>query len=262
MNSLRCRLSGLVSLLLVSLGVVVVGQSGPASADAVGTGGVFVPVPYARVFNTDSPSTKLAANETRSIQIAGQYGVPSTGVGAVLVDIAATSATDAETFAWLWPNGTARPSAPVIRFGTDTVPRSNTVALALGSDGKLALQNYQGTSGFNIDIQGYFTAAGASGPAPGGFVPLTPARVLDTQNGVAVPVGQLAGGSTTTVQLGGTGGIPVGAKAIFASIEVSYVNSDGNLRIRAAGDTATTLPAFEYSTGAAERSGAFDRVIY
>src|SRR5262249_20997877 len=64
-----------------------------ADADATATGGDFVPVAYARLFDTTVGSTPFAAGETRSYQILGVDGIPATGVGAVVIDVAGWTTT-------------------------------------------------------------------------------------------------------------------------------------------------------------------------
>lgn len=230
-------------------------RNGPAVADAAGSGGAFKPLTYSRLFDSATQGA-IAADGQTDIQVAGRFGVPTTGVGAVLVDLAATSSTTSSSgMAWLFPKGSARPSAPALRFGTETVPRSNTVAVPLGQDGSLTLVNSLGSTRFNLDIQGYFTSVGSSGPEAGGLMPLSPKRILDTASGTGVAQGRLAAGQTVTVAIGGANGIPVGAQSIFASVEVSNIAEDGSMRLRAAGSTTMLNPNFEYSVGGQERSG-------
>jgi len=66
----------------------------PAHADTSASGGEFSPLPYARLFDTNTGSgTPFGPGETRSYQILGAAGVPSAGVGAVVIDVAAIRET-------------------------------------------------------------------------------------------------------------------------------------------------------------------------
>lgn len=229
-----------------------------SSADGAGSGGVFVPITYSRLMATGavgSAQPPLTPDEERSYQVLGTHGIPATGVAAVLVDVAVTSATAVDTGAFLWPSGSSRPAYAQIRFGSSNVPRSNTVAVAVGADGKIKLGNDAGTSGFNIDIQGYFTAAGDSGAAPGGFVPVEPTRLVDTETGLGSPVSPLAPGEKLRVKLA-VDPVPADAKAVFANIEVSSISVDGTLTIVPAGQSTSGVPfAINYSVGGRERTG-------
>lgn len=245
---------------IVLIGALVATQPIVAKADVVGTGGVFVGVSYARVLNTKTgvggTATAFANQEVRNVQVGGVANIPSSGVSAVLVDLAATSATAGESYATIWPTGQAMPSVAQLRYGSDTVPRSNTIAVPLGTGGKISIKNSGGITDFNLDVQGYFTSAGSSGTAPGGFVSVPSTRLVDTGNGTGTTAGKLAGsGGSRTLQLTGDL-IPNGASAVFANVEAYAVTADGQLNIGASNtDVAGALPLVNYSAGGPERVG-------
>ena len=55
-----------------------------SSVHATSTGAGFVPVPYARIMGTNTVGqVAFGPQEVRSYQIAGKFGVPSSGVTAV-----------------------------------------------------------------------------------------------------------------------------------------------------------------------------------
>lgn len=59
-----------------------------------GGGGVFVGVNYARLYaSSDTGSSRATPSSPRTFQATGVAGVPTTGVGAVVVDISAKSTT-------------------------------------------------------------------------------------------------------------------------------------------------------------------------
>lgn len=81
---------------------------------------------------------------------------------------------------------------------------------------------------------GYHVSAGTR------FVPLTPARVLDTRDGTGVPAAPLGGGAVVTVNLDGVGGIPkAGVAAVAVNITAIGGTSASFLTVFPAG---TPLP--------------------
>ncbi|WAH98195.1 RHS repeat domain-containing protein [Arthrobacter sp. MMS18-M83] len=182
--------------------------------------GVFYPVEgQGRAVDTRSGlggiTGPVAAGTWYPFQILGQAGVPVTGVATVLVSLTIVNGTQPNA-AQLVPNSGRHHDTTVLFSGTgDTI--SNSAAIAVGSDGKLAL--YSSTSQqFIVDVQGYFTSG--STPAPGGFVSVPTSRVVDTRNGTGFPAGAWTGTAVKSVTLKGKGGVPDTATAVFANITV------------------------------------------
>src|SRR5262249_13258697 len=73
-----------------------------------------VPLPPTRVLDTRASigyqGPKPVAGDTIHLPLAGRAGLPGAGVGAVVLNLTATEATDAG-FVTVWPAGTARPTA-------------------------------------------------------------------------------------------------------------------------------------------------------
>lgn len=135
-----------------------------------GTGGAVAPV------GTDS---------TLTLDLSGQVPASATAVTLNLTGVDATT----DTYLTAWPDGVARPLASSLNLTPDNaVP--NQVTVALGTDHKIDLYNFQGTVDLVADLGGYY-ATGTGNP----FYTLTPVRTLDTRGVGAGPVG--AGQSTT-----------------------------------------------------------------
>lgn len=66
-----------------------------------------------------------------------------------------------------------------------------------------------------------------------GYVPLVPARILDTRNGIGgVPVAQLGAGATMTVQVAGTGGVPgSNVGAVVVNVTVTNTTAPSHLTV-------------------------------
>ncbi len=201
--------------------------------------GVFVPV-QGRAVDTRSGlggiTGPVAAGTWYPFQILGQAGVPATGVATVLVNLTIVGGT-APNAAQLVPNSGRHHETTVLFSGAgDTI--SNSAAIAVGSDGKLAL--YSSTSQqFIVDVQGYFTSG--STPAPGGFVSVPTSRVIDTRDGTGFPAGAWTGTAVKSPTLKGKGGVPDTAGAVFANITV--ISTDASNPVFA------TLPGDGFAQG-------------
>jgi hypothetical protein len=98
-------------------------------------------------------SLKPATSAT--MPVLGRGGVPTSGVSAVALTIAAKQPT-ANTFITAWPSGTARPTTASLnpRAGIDV---SNLCIVKVGADGAVQLYNQNGTLDLVVDVVGYFT---------------------------------------------------------------------------------------------------------
>src|SRR5262249_46297693 len=66
----------------------------------------------------------------------------------------------------------------------------------------------------------------------GGFVPLAPARVLDTRNGTGAPTGAVAAGGVVDLAITGHGGVPgSGVSAVVLNVTVTEPRADGYVTV-------------------------------
>jgi RHS repeat-associated protein len=216
--------TAVVATAVVLLGVEAVQfAAAPHAAKAAaevttGTGGRFVPA-AGRVLDTRNGTggytDPMPAGVWRPVQVTGLAGVPSTGVGAVQVTVTAVTPT---TGGWvsLFPDLVSPASAGtslLFNLGsTGTI--SNTSIVAVGSNGRIQARS-SSTVILLIDVQGYYTAGD---PTAGGYVPITPKRIVNTTNGTGLPLAKLAAGSTTTIQVSGLAGVPADASAVFVNL--------------------------------------------
>ncbi|UYY83680.1 hypothetical protein OIT41_20665 (plasmid) [Arthrobacter sp. YA7-1] len=179
--------------------------------------GVFVPVQGRLVDTRDGTggvTGPLPVNTWTAIQVTGRVGLPNTGVGSVVVSLTVVSAP-ADSWSQLASN-TARPDTQTTNLfagAGDTL--SNTSIVPVGTDGMIALRSSVSQQ-YVIDVQGYFTSG--STPAPGGYVPITTSRVVDTRNGTGIAAGTWSTGDVKTVTLKNVAGIPDTAGAVFANV--------------------------------------------
>lgn len=194
--------------------LVVVSQPTPAQAAVTGTGGQYVPMPSnARVLGGGT-----SKGTYRTVKVAGVDGLPSTGIGAVtmMVTIVAPagqgqlfgrpSSSDPSTLLMVYNAG----------VGGNT---SNSSLLAVADDGTIQVMTETAQSTVIIDITGYYTST-KNGVSAGGFVAMSPARVLDSRDGTGAAAGQIPAGSQRTIQATGSNGIPKGAAAVAVNIVV------------------------------------------
>jgi hypothetical protein len=83
----------------------------------------------------------------------------------------------------------------------------------VGAGGKVSIFNQSGSTHVIADVLGCF-----GGGATSKFVTVSPARVLDTREGIGAPPARLGGGALT-LQLAGRGGVPLsGATAVLLNV--------------------------------------------
>ena len=215
----------------------VVDQSGRATTWATATfeaqgESTYSPAGPARLLDTrpgsptvDGLATGLgmrAAGSTTEVAVAGRAGVPMNATSAVLNVTATNEATAG--FLTVYPCNTTRPNAAQVNFETNT-DVATAVFAKLDPNGKTCIYNSQPTD-IVVDVNGFL-------PLGSSFVPLAPARMIDTRGGYSTVdgayngVGVRGGGSTTEIQIGGRGGVPSGASEVAINVTATEVTVDG-----------------------------------
>jgi protein-S-isoprenylcysteine O-methyltransferase Ste14 len=122
--------------------------------------GRLVPVTPARVLDTrvgtGAPVGKLGANQVLSLQVTGRGGVPSSEVGAVVLNLTVTQPT-ASSFLTVYPAGTARPATSNLNFVAGQT-LANLVVVKVGSGGKVNIFNASGATHVLADINAWSSA--------------------------------------------------------------------------------------------------------
>ena len=178
----------------------------------------FVPVAPYRLLDTRAPGPfgveKPYAGETLSVGVVG-HGTPATPAGAVAVAMNVT-VTQAEGtgFVTVFPTGGAVPNASIQNFVAGTTAPNFTIA-PIGAQGKVSFFVQGASTHLIIDVTGYFLPAAAA--TSGRFVPLAPARILDTRTGIGAPAGRPGPGTTVTLAVLGRGGVPATASPPWSS---------------------------------------------
>jgi hypothetical protein len=239
----------------LAAGLAVV-ASPPVLADAAGKGGNYVALAQEGNLmdtrtGTGVPKAKVGAGGSVTFQTTGVGGVPSTGVRAVLVDIAPVNPTVATSLR-VYPSGGSDGGTTVVNVDASSAPLSNSVPVAVGTGGKLTVSNTAGTVDVRVDVQGYYTSTNGSG-GPGGFVPVSPTRLVDTRIGLGATKAKVAANGTLTVTLTG-GVIPAGADSAYVNL-ATITTAAGWLGAYPAGGTVATTSIFDFLTGSSA-SGA------
>ena len=159
----------------------------------------------ARIFDTRSSAQPLGSGLAVDVPIVGVGGVPATGVGSVVMNVTAVDPTE-PSYLTVYPAGTPRPDTSNLNTRPGRVS-ANLVVARPGTDGKVSIYNRTGRTQLIIDVVGWF-ADGSD------YVPLKPARVLDTRG--ASPVGA---GATIRLPLAGVAGVPAaGAGTVVVNL--------------------------------------------
>ena len=195
----------------------------------------------------------LAANGEQQFVAAGRGAVPSSGVGAVALNVTVTSPVT-NGYLTVYPTGAGRPTASNLNYVSgQTVP--NMVIVPLGSGGKLSVFNGSGGSlHLIVDVLGWF-------PTGSTFTGLTPTRLADTRTGAPTIDGKYSGYRPITNQapfsldptvfnviVTGRGGVPaadVGAVAL--NITVTSPTAPGFLTVYPAGTHRPTASNLNFT---------------
>ena len=190
----------------------------------VTNGSTYHPITPVRVLDTragvGAPIGRIWAKGSIDLKIAGVGGVPATGVTSVVLNVTVTNASGPQSFLTVWPKGTTRPLASNLNFSAGvSVP--NLVVARVGDGGGVSLFNDAGTVDVVADVQGWYSnAVDAVGSS---FVPVNPARLLDTRVGTGTDgaVGPVPAGTLIQLQVAGAGGVPAsGARAVVLNMTV------------------------------------------
>jgi spore germination protein YaaH len=188
----------------------------------------FVPLPPARVLDTrigTGLGGPFSPHSPRTFQVGGVGGVPATAT-AVTGTLTVTNTTQPGSV-YLGPNSLTHPSSSTLNLPAGDT-RASGVTVALSPSGALSatFSAAGGTTDVVFDVTGYFVndSSGTS------FVPLAPARLLDTRNGTGL-AGPFSPHAPRTIAVAGSGGVPATASAVTGTLTVTNVNAPGYVYI-------------------------------
>jgi hypothetical protein len=192
------------------------------------TGQGFTAAGPTRVFDTRSGSAqglrtvnkvKIGGDQEVRVKMTGLAGLtPSTGVGAVSLNITATGTTadDFGGYVTVYPCGD-RPNASSLNFVSgQTVP--NAVIAPVSASGEVCFYAL-GTTDLIVDLNGHFLSGA-------GFTPTTPTRIADTRSGSdqgvrTVTKAKVGGDTTLKVQFTDIAGLTPSSGVGAVSLNVT-----------------------------------------
>lgn len=176
----------------------------------------------------------VGPNNTINVQVAGVGGVPSSGVGAVVLNLTAV-APSSPTYLTAYPAGSPKAVVSNLNVSGGEVV-ANRVTVGISSTGQVSIYNYTGSSDAVVDVVGWYSDGTITTQSGALFDPINPSRLADTRCGGASPPGfcasenlppangalsTLGPGGTMTVVAAGLGGIPGGASAVDLNTTVA-----------------------------------------
>jgi hypothetical protein len=229
---------------------VIYDVTGYFTDTATSNDGRYVALTPTRILDTrpgaGGPAVRIGPGASVDLQVAGQGGVPATGAEAVVMNVAVTN-TDATSYLTVFPTGETRPLAANLNWVSGDT-NGNRVIAKLGTSGRVTIYNNAGDTDVIVDTNGWFTDASQAGTA-GAYVPLTPARSLDTRDGTGGVTTRPAG-TTVDVQVTGRGGVPdSGVSAVILNATVVNPTGPGYLTVFPAGTAMPLASDLNYATG-------------
>jgi hypothetical protein len=182
-----------------------------------------------------NPFVRLYSALNHELQVTGRYGVPATGVSAVLLNV---TATDAAAPSWLSvvpkparvgdvynDQGSfgAFPNTSNLNFEPG-VATPNLVLARVGAGGKIRLANFTGPTHVIADIAGYVGTGGAHTDGAG-FEGIVPDRLVDTRQGLGGA--RFQAGESRSIQVAGVKNVPRNASSVVVNITTVGASSSG-----------------------------------
>ena len=210
----------------------------------------FVPLPPQRILDTrdgtGAPAGKVDAGGTVELQIAGVAGVPTTGVTAVVLNVTATDAAQ-PGYITAYPSGWRMPWASNLNVNASGETVANLVTTPIGNNGKVALYTSGGTH-LVADIAGYYAPVITS--TDGRLQTATPARILDTREGLGATKAKPGPGGQIDLQVTGSGPVPAtGVDAVVLNVTGDQADLDGFVTVWPAGTERPVVSNLNLTAG-------------
>lgn len=196
----------------------------------------------------------LAPSPTHSLTVTVDSlgGVPTSGVGAVVLNVTAVGATGSG-YLTAYPAGQAVPLTSSVNFTAGTVV-PNRVIVPVGAGGAVNILSSNGSPNVLVDVAGWFTDGSNASATGTQFTPAaTPTRVCDTRTGVGYTTpctgDTLHAGTTLPVTVAGVDGIPSGAVAVVANVTVANTTATSHLTISPAEQSIPTVSDLNWTAG-------------
>jgi hypothetical protein len=186
----------------------------------------------------------------RVFAVAGLGGVPA-GAIAVAGNVTVTGQTR-PGYVSIGPVADGAPTTSSLNFPMGDT-RANGVVVPLGAGGTLSavyVSAVPGSVQIIFDVTGYF-ATGGSGSV---FVPLNPARLLDSRSGNGLS-GVFSVGDPRTFDVAGRGGVPTDAIAVTGNLTVVRQTRHGHLSLGPAVGADPSFSTLNFPTSDVRANG-------
>ncbi len=183
-----------------------------------------------------SPAGRADEAANHELQVTGRFGVPDSGVSAVLLNVTAVDAPGVG-FLSVVPKPArvgnafddqssygALPTTSSLNVGSSGAV-ANMVLARVGAGGKIRFFNSFGPTSVIADIAGYFGTGGAHLDGAG-FDGVVPVRLMDTRSGIGGPQARFAPGEIRNLKVAGVGGIPADAESVVLNLTMVGAASD------------------------------------
>ncbi len=185
-----------------------------------------------------NPIFRRAEADNHELKVTGRFGVPESGVSAVLLNVTAVGAPgsgflsvvpkparvgnvfdDQASFSGLPATSNLNVDGP------DAAP--NMVLARVGAGGKIRITNSYGPTHVIADIAGWFGTAGRYDDGTG-FEGVAPARLLDSRIGLGGPATRFRPWETRYLKVAGVAGIPANAESVVVNLTSVDPDQDGS----------------------------------
>jgi len=231
----------IVGALVALFGVIagpLLGVLGATSASAATAGSGYTAITPYRALGTAAAGAPVVAGTPALVQItSATAGEVPAGATAAVLNVTASAPTSAG-YLTVYPAGGTAPATSNVNFvAGETVP--NLVTVPLSTSGAIDVANFAGTTAVDVDVEGYYSAAGT-----GLYNPVSPVRVAGTA-AAGVPIA-----AATAVPVTVTGGtIPTTATAVVVNLTAAGGTSASYLSAYAAGATPATTSSLNFTAG-------------
>ncbi|MBI5088289.1 MAG: L,D-transpeptidase [Actinobacteria bacterium] len=210
-----------------------------AAADDAATSS-YVPLQPCRLLDTRSAAgSRVAPGLTMTLPIADRCGVPGDAVAAAIsVTVVGTAGAG---FLTVWPADQPQPLASTVTWSQPGDTRANGAVIQLSAAGSISIFANAPTD-VVVDVSGAFVPGDSA--RSGRFVPITPARLLDTRT-TSRP------GPATSVTVPRPAGVPADAIALAVGITTTESTGPGFFTAYAAGATRPNASVLN-TTGAGQ----------
>ncbi len=211
--------------------------------------------------SSPNPITRRDETANHDLKVTGVAGIPETGVSAVLLNVTAVNAPSLG-YLTVYP----RPSSVGDVFNDQATYRTpatsnlnlypwettaNLVLARVGAGGKIRFNSAAfGSMHVVADVAGWFDTGAASTASGGlGFTSVTPARLLDTRNGIGDTGGRFRPGEDRALKVVGVAGVPQGARSVVVSITAGAPSGVGYVTAYPSGQAKPNASNLNVSPG-------------